>query len=156
MEELIDAIEKRLRRKIVESNTEHPRRSEKHWYTQRGKGRYLRLHFLQETRPQNESCMAVTTLVGRRKFFIDHNLCFNRGRSGHRAERYHKRGCMKCKYKHHTGICDQQERESSSLNEASQVSGPSDVSLTCYTTYAEEKTLPAIIPVIIKGEVLWA
>ena len=31
-----------------------------------------------------------------------------------------------------------------------------EILLTGYTTYAEEKTLPAIIPVSIEGEVLWA
>ena len=31
-----------------------------------------------------------------------------------------------------------------------------EVSLTGYTTYAEEKLLPAIIPVCVEGEILWA
>ena len=30
------------------------------------------------------------------------------------------------------------------------------MSLTGYTTYAEEKVLPAIIPVCVEGEILWA
>lgn len=44
-------------------------------------------------------------------------------------------------------LYDKEERESGKLNE---------ILLTGYTTYAEEKTLPAIISVSIKGEVLWA
>ena len=58
-----------------------------------------------------------------------------------------RRGCAKCKYKHHTSICDRQERENSS---------PNGVSLTGYTNYAAERVLPAIIPVSIEGQVLWA
>ena len=41
-------------------------------------------------------------------------------------------------------------------NEVSQTSSPTEVSLTGYTTYAEEKVLPAIIPVCVEGEILWA
>ena len=78
---------------------------------------------------------------------MDHSLCFNCGCSGHRAEQCRRQGCLKCKYKHHTSICDTRERASSMQNE---------VSLTGYTTYAEEKVLPAIIPVCVEGEILWA
>ena len=37
-----------------------------------------------------------------------------------------------------------------------QTSSPTEGSLTSYTTYAEEKVLPAIIPVCVEGEILWA
>jgi len=87
---------------------------------------------------------------------MDHNLCFNCGRSGHRAEQCRRRGCLKCKHKHHTSICDNRQRASSMQNEVSQTSSPTEVSLTGYTTYAEEKVLPAIIPVCVEEEILWA
>ena len=86
---------------------------------------------------------------------MDHNLYFNCGRSGHRAEQCRRRGCLKCKYKHHTSICDNRQRASSMQNEVSQTNSPTEVSLTGYTTYAEEKVLPAIIPVCVEGEILW-
>ena len=41
-------------------------------------------------------------------------------------------------------------------NEVSQTNSPTEVSLTGYTTYAEEKVLPAIIPVCVEEEILWA
>ena len=41
-------------------------------------------------------------------------------------------------------------------NEVSQTSSPTEVSLTGYTTYAEKKVLPAIIPVCVEGEILRA
>ena len=87
---------------------------------------------------------------------MDYSLCFNCGRSGHRAEQGRRRGCLKCKYRHHTSICDKRERASSMQNEVSQTSGPTEVSLTGYTTYAEMKVLPAIIHVCVQGEILWA
>ena len=89
----------------------------------------------------------VSGLVNRKKFFVDHNLCFNCGHVNHRADQCQKRGCLKCKYKHHTSICDREERESSSAN---------GVSLTGYTNYAEKRVLPAIFCVSMKGQVLWA
>jgi len=55
---------------------------------------------------------------------------------------------LKCTCRHHTSICDRQERENSS--------SPHGVSLTGYTNYAEEKVLLTIISVSIEGEVLWA
>ena len=87
---------------------------------------------------------------------MDHSLCFNCGRSGHIAEQGRRQGCLKCKYRNHTSKCDERERASSLQNEVSQTSGPTEVSLTGYTTYAEMKVLPAIIPVCVQGEILWA
>ena len=94
----------------------------------------------------SEDCTLVTTLADRKKFLVDHNLCFNRGRSDHRADQCRRRGCAKRKYKHHRSICDRPERESSN---------PDGVSLTFYSNYAEEKVLTAIIPDSIEGQVLW-
>ena len=91
--------------------------------------------------------MTVKELGERRKFFMENNLCFNCGRLGHRTHHCRKRGCLNCKYKHCISICDKEERERGK---------PYESLLTGYTTYAEEKTLPAIIPVSIEGEVLWA
>ena len=56
-------------------------------------------------------------------------------------------GAFKCNYRHHTSICDKQGRDNN---------GHTEASLTGYTNYAEEKMLPAIIPVNIEGEILWA
>jgi len=41
-------------------------------------------------------------------------------------------------------------------NNVSQTSSPIELSLTGYATYAKEKVLPAIIPVCVEGEILWA
>ena len=72
-------------------------------------------------------------------------MCFNCGRSNHRADQCRRRGYAKRKYKHHRSICDRPERESSN---------PDGVSLTFYSNYAEEKVLTAIIPDSIEGQVL--
>ena len=93
------------------------------------------------------NCTIVTALADKKKFFIDRNLCFNCGHSNHRADQCHRRGCAKCKYRHHTSICDRQEKENSSSSNG--------VSLTGYTDCAE-KVLLAIISVSIEGQVLWA
>ncbi len=84
-------------------------------------------------------------LVDRKKFFAEKNLCFNCGRSEHRANQCRSRGCLKCNAKHHTSLCDKNEVEKEN-----------PISLTGFTTFAEEKSLPAIIPVNIKGQTLWA
>ena len=143
MEDLIDALQKWLRRNHVESS-----KCEKHLFSQK-QGDKLKPYclFCRKQEHWSEDCTLVTALADRKKFFIDHNLCFNCGRSNHRADQCRRRGCAKCKYKQHRSICDRPERESSN---------PDGVSLTVYSNYAEEKVLPAIIPVSIGGQVLWA
>ena len=143
MELLIDALQKWLKRNHVENS-----KCEKHLFTQKpGDNRSPYCLFCRKHDHWSGNCTVVSGLVNRKKFFVDHNLCFNCGRANHRADQCQRRGCLKCKYKHHTSICDREERESSSAN---------GVSLTAYTNYAEERVLPAIIPVSIKGQVLWA
>lgn len=156
MEDLIDALQKWLRRNNTETSTEQHKKPEKHLFTLKGEKPTPYCLFCRKQDHWSDSCTVVKELVDRRKFFMDHSLCFNCGRSGHRAEQCRRRGCLKCKYKHHTSICDKRERASSMQNEVSQTSSPTEVSLTGYTTYAEEKVLPAIIPVCVEGEILWA
>ena len=156
MEDLIDALQKWLRRNNTGTSTEQHKKSEKHLFTLGGEKPTPYCLFCQKQDHWSDSCTVVTELVDRRKFFMDHSLCFNCGRSGHRAEQCRRRGCLMCKYKHHTSICDKRERASSMQNEVSQTSSPTEVSLTGYTTYAEEKVLPAIIPFCVEGEILWA
>ena len=156
MEDLIDALQKWLRRNNTETSTKQHKKSEKHLFTLKEENPTPYCLFCRKQDHWSDSCTVVTELVDRRKFFMDHNLCLNCGRSGQRAEQCHRRGCLKCKYTHHTSICDKRQRASSMQNEVSQTSSPTEVSLTGYTTYAEEKVLPAIIPVSVEGEILWA
>ena len=156
MEDLIDALQKWLRRNNTENSTEQYKKSEKHLFMLKGEKPTPYCLFCRKQDHWSDSCTVVRELVDRRKFFMDRNLCFNSGRSGHRAEQCRRRGCLKCNYKHHTSICDKRQKASSMQNEVSQTSSPTEVSLTGYTTYAEEKVLPAIIPVCVKGEILWA
>ena len=143
MEDPIDALQKWLRRNHVERS-----KCEKHLFSQK-QGDNLKPYCLSCRKQEHwsEDCTLVIALADRKKFFVDHNLCFNCGRSNHRADQCRRRSCAKCKYKHHRSICDRPERESSN---------PDGVSLTVYSNYAEEKVLPAIIPVSIGGQVLWA
>ena len=156
MEDLIDALQKWLRRNNTETSAEQHKKSEKHLFTLKGENPTPYCLFCRKHDHWSDSCTVVTELADRRKFFMDHSLCFNCGRTGHRAEQCRRRGCLKCKYKHHMSICDKRERASSMQNEVSQTSSDTEVSLTGYTTYAEEKVLPAIIPVCVEGEILWA
>ena len=104
MEELIDALQKWLRRNNTEISTEQHKKSEKHLFTLKGEKPTPYCLFCRKQDHWSDSCTVVTELVDRRKFFMDHSLCFNCGHSGHRAEQCRRRGCLKCKYKHHTSI----------------------------------------------------
>ncbi|XP_068739583.1 uncharacterized protein [Montipora capricornis] len=133
MEDLIDALQKWLRRNSIETSNEQHKKSEKYLFTLKGEKPTPYCLFCRKQDHWSDSCTVVTELVDRRKFFMDHSLCFNCGRSGHRSEQCRRRGCLKCKYKHHTSICDKRERASSMQNEVSQASRPTEVSLTGYT-----------------------
>ena len=91
-------------------------------------------------------CKTVVTQDQRKKFFVNKNLCFNCGRTGHRGSQCRSRGCFKCGSKHHTSICDKKQDPKS---------GKGGV-LNGYSRSPEENSLPAIIPVNIQGEVMWA
>jgi len=106
MEDLVDALQKCLRKNNTETSTEQHKRSEKHLFTLKGEKPTPYCLFCRKQDHWSDICTVETELVDRRKFFMDHSLCFNFGRSGHRAEQCRRRGCLKCKYKHHTSICD--------------------------------------------------
>ena len=112
MEDLIDALQKWLRRNHTETSAEQHKKSEKHLFTLKGEKPTPYCLFCRKHDHWSDSCTVVTELADRKRFFKDHSLCFNCGRSSHRAEQCRKRGCLKCKYKHHVSICDKQERAS--------------------------------------------
>lgn len=79
MEDLIDALQKWLRRNHVENS-----KCEKHLFTQRpGDNQSPYCLFCRKHDHWSENCTVVTALANRKKFFVDHNLCFNCGRSNH-------------------------------------------------------------------------
>jgi len=107
MEHLIDTLQKWLKRNHVENS-----KCKKHLFTQKpGDNRSPYCLFCRKHDHWSGNCTVVSGLVNRKKFFVDHNLCFNCGRANHRADQCQRRGCLKCKYKHHTSICDREERE---------------------------------------------
>ena len=61
----------------------------------------------------------------------------------------YSRGCFHWGAKHHTSLCTQNKSGSQDTN------GGQDPVLTRFTSAIEEPTLPAIIPVKLKGEVFW-
>ena len=95
----------------TETSTEQHRKSEKHLFMLKGGKPTPYCLFCRKQDQWSDSCSVVTELADRRKFFVDHSLCFNCGRSTHRVEQCRRRGCLKCKYKHHMSICDKRERE---------------------------------------------
>jgi len=84
MEDLIDALQKWLRRNNTKTSTEQHKKSEKHLFTLKGEKPTPYCLFCRKQDHWSDSCTVITELVDRRKFFMDHNLCFNCGRSGHR------------------------------------------------------------------------
>ena len=53
-----------------------------------------------------DTCETFDTMDKRKKFFVEGRLCFNCGRHGYRENKCKKRGCIKCKARHHTSLCD--------------------------------------------------
>ena len=79
LEGLIDALQKWLRINHVESS-----KCEKHLFSQKQVDK-LKPYclFCRKQEYWSEDCTLVTALADRKKFFVDHNLCFNCGRSNH-------------------------------------------------------------------------
>ena len=97
----------------------------------------------------SDECKTTVTQAQRKKFFVDKNLCFNCGRSGHRGNQCRSRGCFKCGSKHHTSLCESNENLKPNTDGKFRV-------LNGYSSSSEGKSLPPIVPVEIKGEVMWA
>ncbi|XP_048575296.1 uncharacterized protein LOC116604510 [Nematostella vectensis] len=147
MGDVIKALQKWLKRnKPAEESEREPgdKRKERHYFNQKGvspqtpKGRCI---FGCQEAHWGDLCPIYDTLEKRRKFFSENRLCFNCGRTGHRENKCNGRGCYKCKARHHTSLCHDKQH---------------NAMLSGFTPTSDEKTLPAIIPVVIKGQTFWA
>ena len=90
--------------------------------------------------------MSYDSIAKRRQFFVENRLCFNCGRVGHRESKCRSRGCYKCKGNHHTSLCDKPKQDKGRESNDPMLNSPS----------SEEKSLPAIVPLKIKGKTFWA
>ena len=149
MEVLIKNLQKWLRRNKVDdaSNQKETRykKPEGQWYQKSSGPPKPHCVFCANNEHWSDQCKTVKRLADRKKFFAEKNLCFNCGRTGHRGNQCRSRGCLKCNAKHHTSLCDKNEDNQENKT-----------SLTGFTTLTEDKSLPAIIPVNVKGQTLWA
>ena len=143
MEVLISNLQKWLRRNKVDDAAKS-RKQEGHWYEKSKEPRKPHCIFCQNSEHWSGQCKTVKRLEDRKKFFAENNLCFNCARTGHRGNQCQIRGCRKCNAKHHTSLCDK--------NEDNDKNKPL---LSTYTVSTQEKSLPAIVPVNIKGHTLW-
>lgn len=155
MSELLKSIQKWLKRNRVteeKRSEENGEKRERHFYSGRGeqavpkdKGPHCTYC---EGSHWGDSCPSYSTVENRKKFLAEKKLCFNCTRAGHQANQCRSSGCLKCKGKHHTSICTQDNGSSSDQGQPRRV-------LNGYTPSVEE-SLPAIIPLNIKGITKWA
>ena len=145
MEKLIDSIQKWLKRNKAEDNYKHQtetKRKERHYFSQKEP------HCLFcDQKHWGDSCPTYNTIAKRREFFTAKRLCYNCAHSGHTGKECRSRGCYKCKSKHHTSLCDR--------SKGSDTQDP-NATLRGYTPSVEEKSLPAIVPLKIRGTTFWA
>ena len=152
MENLIDNLQKWLKRNKTEESSKTPttRRKdskERNKYTKKGgaRGEKKAPHCIFCLSDHwSDTCKSFVTTTKQKAFFVENKLCFNCASPGDGGNQCRSRGCYRCGAKHHTSLYNQ-----------SKDGGDSTV-LTGYTTGTKETTLPAIIPVKVKGEVLWA
>ena len=147
MEVLINNLQKWLRRNKVDDCPKSFKKSEGNWFQKGSGSKKPGCVFCGDSEHWSDKCKTVKTVEERKRFFAEKNLCFNCGRTGHRGNQCRSRGCLKCNAKHHTSLCDKNESGNSNQN---------STMLTGFTTFMDEKSLPAIIPVNIGGQTLWA
>ena len=144
---LIGEIRKWLSRHKVDPGEA---RKEGSWFTLKGNGKQLQpgktispiCTFCKKDHWGGD-CKTVVTLEARRKYFYDNELRFNCGKPGHRANKCHSRGCIKCRARHHTSLCNQENN-------------PENPVFTRYTSPVEGQTHPPIVPINVRGTILWA
>ena len=155
MKKLLAAIQGWLKRnktdEIPGKEHENPRKRERHWYArgggEQGKGKSPVCIYCKGTH-WGDQCTSYDSIAKRRQFFVENRLCFNCGRAGHRESKCRSRGCYKCKGKHHTSLCDKPQEDKGRES--------NDPMLNGYSPSSEEKSLPAIVPLKIKGKTFWA
>ena len=149
MEDLINNLRAWLRRNKAIDESPEPageKRKERHWFTQKNEGKQSPHCIYCKEQHWSDDCKTLVTIEQRKKFFAEKNLCFNCGRAGHRGNQCRSRTCFKCGSKHHTSLCGKSEDKRSRADHV----------LNGYSTFVDEKSLPAIVPVEISGETLWA
>ena len=117
---------------------------EKHWYNNE-KGDPVCIFC--EGKHWWDAREVINTIETRRQFFQEEKLCFNRSRAGHWGQQRRRRGCSKCKSRHHTSLCDKDKNRPTVDN---------GTACTSYSPSAREWSLKATIPVKTKEETLSA
>ena len=156
MQGLLNALQGWLKRNRIEEmhgSKEHDqtKKRERNWYTQGGSATPKNtgpICLFCEGSHWGDQCTSYDSIAKRRQFFVEKRRCFNCGRAGHRENKCRSRGCFKCRGKHHTSLCDKVNQSGDQVNHNAMLNG--------YSPSSEEKSLPAIVPLKIKGETFWA
>ena len=140
MNNLIESIYAWLRRNKVDESAKETERKEKHWYAgNSNRERRKPKCIFCDAEHWSDKCDKYESTEKRKQHFRENKLCFNCGKKGHQEGKCFSRGCYHCKAKHHTSLCDKENKGSV---------------LTGFSPSVEE-TLPPIIPVVSNGETLW-
>ena len=94
---LINNLQAWLKRNKCDDGFKPPsdnRKRERYWYGGYGKPKPKCIFCSEEH--WSDECKRAVTRDQRKKFFVDKNLCFNCGRTGHRGSQCRSRGCFKC------------------------------------------------------------
>ena len=129
-----------MRRNKVDESAKETERKEKHWYAgNSNRERRKPKCIFCDAEHWSDKCDKYESTEKRKQHFRENKLCFNCGKKGHQEGKCFSRGCYHCKAKHHTSLCDKENKGSV---------------LTGFSPSVEE-TLPPIIPVVSNGETLW-
>ena len=60
----------------------------------------------------SDKCDKYESTEKRKQHFRENKLCFNCGKKGHQEGKCFSRGCYHCKAKHHTSLCDKENKGS--------------------------------------------
>ena len=94
-------------------------------------------------------CPKVKSISERKQMLSSKRLCFNCAKGGHRASQCKSRGCMKCKGKHHTAVCDKDT--TNGKGSAKKVNADEEgEGSTLYATVETSVTYPVVL-VMVNG-----
>ena len=150
---LVEALRRWTERNPVhdEKRDKHllERKADKSFHAQQKPISNIGCVYCEDESHRSVECPKIKSISERKQMLSSKRLCFNCAKGKHRASQCKSRGCMKCKSKHHTSVCDKET--TNGKGSAKKVNADEEgEGSTLYATVEKSVTYPVVL-VMVNG-----